>query len=280
MLAYGIPAYRLPAEVVRRQVAALEGMGITFRFGARVGGPGLSLRTLRSRHDGVFLATGAWLQKGLGLAHEDLLTPGLDFLRGIRRGTVTAAGRRVLVIGGGSVALDVAISALRLGAAEVTVACLERREEMPAFPEDIEQALRDQVQILPSWGPHRVLVRRGGLAGMELARCAAVFDDAGRFAPVLERGGRITVAADQVVLAIGQGPDLGYARGVPVTGRGLTAIDAETGATGMPGVFAGGDATGGPGHRGGGHSRRAAGGPGPRPAPGRSRDPARGEVRG
>jgi len=246
MLAYGIPAYRLPAEVVRRQVAALEGMGIAFRFGARVGAPGLSLRTVRSRHDGVFLATGAWVQKPLGLPHGELLTSGLAFLRGIRDGTVTSAGRRVLVIGGGSVALDVAISALRLGAGQVTVACLEKRDEMPAFPEDVEQALRERVQIMPSWGPHRALLRRGALAGMELARCTEVFDAAGRFAPVMDTGERVTVAADQVVLAIGQGPDLGYARGVPVTGRGVLAADPETGATGLPGVFAGGDATGGP----------------------------------
>jgi NADPH-dependent glutamate synthase beta subunit-like oxidoreductase/CO/xanthine dehydrogenase FAD-binding subunit len=245
MLAYGIPGYRLPADVLRRQVAALEGMGIAFRLGAKVGERGLSLRTLRARHDGVFLATGAWAQRTLNLAHEDLLTPGLGFLRGIRAGTVTAVGRRVLVIGGGSVALDVAISALRLGAGEVYVACLESRDTMPAFPEDVEQALQERVQLLPSWGPHRVLVHRGSLEGMELARCTAVFDGAGRFAPVLDRAERLTVAADQVVLAIGQGPDLAYAAGGPATSRGFLLCDAATGATGLAGVFAGGDAVGG-----------------------------------
>ncbi len=244
MLAYGIPAYRLPAEVVHRQVAALAGMGIAFRCGARVGDRGLSLRTLRARHDGVFLATGTWVQKALGMEHEELLASGLEFLRGIRQGTVRAVGRRVLVIGGGSVALDVAISALRLGAEEVTAACLESRETMPAFPEDVEQALRERVRLLPSWGPHRVLVRRGALAGMELARCSAVFDAAGRFAPILDGAELLTVAADQVILAIGQGPDLGYAAGVPVR-RGFLAADPESGATGLAGVFAAGDAAGG-----------------------------------
>ena len=154
-------------------------------------------------------------------------------------------GRRVLVIGGGSVALDVAISALRLGAEEVFVASLESREEMPAFPEDVEQALQERVQLLPSWGPQRVLVRRGALAGMELARCTSVFDAAGRFAPVLDRAERLTVAADQVVLAIGQGPELAYAAGGPATSRGWLRCDAATGATGTAGVFAGGDAVGG-----------------------------------
>jgi len=245
MLTYGIPAYRLPPEVVRRQVAALAGMGIVFRLGARVGERGLSLATLRRRHDGVFLATGAWVQKPLGLAHEELLTSGLDFLRGIREGTTTQVGRRVLVIGGGNVALDVAISALRMGAEDVTVACLEGREEMPAFAEDVEQARREQVQVLPSWGPRRVLIRRGRPAGMQLARCTSVFDAEGRFAPILDAGETRTVAADQIILAVGQGPDLGYA-GETLGATGRLAADPETGATGLDGVFAGGDAAGGP----------------------------------
>ena len=246
MLAYGIPAYRLAPEVVRRQVAALEAMGIAFRVGARVGERGLSLRTLRSRHDGVFLATGAWVQRRLGLAGEGLLTPGLDFLREARRGTAAAAAGRVLVVGGGSVAFDVAISALRLGAAEVTVACLEPSEGMPAFSEDLEQARREGVQIMPSWGPHRVVTRRGALAGLELARCTAVFDASGRFAPVLDRTQRITVAADRVILAIGQAADLAYAAGGPAVARGALAVDPDTGATSLAGVFAGGDAAGSP----------------------------------
>jgi len=244
MLVYGIPAYRLPPEVVHRQVAALEGMGITFRLGARIGTRGLSLATLRRRHDGVFLATGAWVQKKLGLPREELLTSGLGFLREIHEGAATSVGRRVLVIGGGNVALDLAISALRLGAKEVTAACLESREEMPAFPEDVEQALREKVQLLPSRGPRRVLVRRGKLAGMELVRCASVFDPAGRFAPVLDFSETQKVEADQVILAIGQGPDLSYA---PVrVGRGRLAAEPGTGATPLEGVFGGGDAAGGP----------------------------------
>ncbi len=245
MLVYGIPAYRLPPEVVRRQVAALAGMGIVFRLGARVGGRGLSLGTLRRRHDGVFLATGTWVQKTLGLAHEEMLTPGLDFLRGIHEGRVTRVGRRVLVIGGGNVALDVAISALRLGAEKVTVACLESREEMPAFPEDVEQALCEQVQVLPSWGPRRVLIRGGRLAGMQLGRCTSVFDADGRFAPILDPGETRTIQTDQVILAIGQGPDLTYA-GETLGRTGRLAADPETGATVLRGVFAGGDATGEP----------------------------------
>lgn len=243
MLTYGIPAYRLPAEVVRRQVAALEGMGITFCLNARIGGRGLSLATLRRRHAAVFLATGTWVPRRLGLAGEELLDQGLDLLRNVREGHRPAVGRRVLVIGGGSVALDVAISAARLGAEHVTVACLEARDTMPAFSEDVEQALAEKVEILPSWGPHRVLARRGALTGVELARCTAVFDATGRFAPVLDKRERCTIAADQVFLAIGQQADLAYAPAALRRGAGLAV--SPDGTTALPGVFAGGDAVGG-----------------------------------
>ena len=139
---------------------------------------------------------------------------------------------------------------------------------MPAFPEDVEQALRERVQVMPSWGPHRVVVRRGALAGMELARCSRVFDAAGRFAPVMDESERVTVAADQVVLAIGQGPDLGYARGVPVTGRGLPGGRSRNRGHRAAGGVRRGRPHRGPGHGGGGHRRREACRPVPRPAPG------------
>ena len=246
MLTYAIPAYRLPKDVVRRQVAAFARMGITFRLGEAVGEGGTALAALRKSFDGVFLGTGAWRQKRLGLEHEELLASGFDFLLGIQRGNGKSAGRHVLVIGGGNVAVDVAISALRLGAKEVTMACLERRDEMPAFPEDIDQALLERVKIMPSWGPHRVLLRGRLLAGLELVRCTAVFDAQGRFAPTFDPATKTTVNADQVLTAIGLGVDLSYAGQLLKVERNLPVVDKETGATSVRGVFAGGDMTVGP----------------------------------
>jgi NADPH-dependent glutamate synthase beta subunit-like oxidoreductase len=246
MLTYGIPAYRLPKDVVRRQVAAFARMGIVFRLGEAVGEKGTTLAALRKSFDGVFLGTGAWRQKKLGLEHEELLTPGFDFLLGIQRGTVKSPGRHVLVIGGGNVAVDVAISALRLGAKDVTMACLERRDEMPAFPEDIDQALLERVKIMPSWGPHRVLLEGSALAGLELVRCTAVFDAQGRFAPTFDPATKATVHADQVLTAIGLGVDLSYAGQYLKVERNVAVVDKETGATSVRGVFAGGDMTIGP----------------------------------
>jgi NADPH-dependent glutamate synthase beta subunit-like oxidoreductase/CO/xanthine dehydrogenase FAD-binding subunit len=241
MLRYCIPAYRLPKDVVQRQVAALRAMGIEFKLGVTVGKE-LPLSRLRKSHDAVFLAPGAWRQKTLGLEQEALLQSGLDFLIEVQNGRRGAPGRKVLVIGGGSVAVDVAITARRLGAERVTMACLEARDSMPAFAEDLELALEEQIALLPSWGPHRILTRGGTLTGMELRRCTSVFDAEGRFRPTYDPGETMTVEADCVMLAIGQGTDLDLGDRALATARGLIVADEETQATNLPGVFAGGDA--------------------------------------
>ena len=246
MLTYSIPAYRMPKDVMAAQVRALEGMGIRFELGAALGGGGASLHDLRERYEGLFLATGLWNGKSLRLEKGELLDSGLKFLIGVQVGgsAQPSVGERVLVIGGGSVAVDVALTARRLGATEVSMACLESLETMPAIPEDVEQALEEGITILPSWGPHRVLEQDGRLTGMELVRCTAVFDKGGRFAPAFDATVTTVVAADQILVAIGQAADLSYAEPWLNTERGLLAAAKVTGATAMPGVFAGGDVTG------------------------------------
>ena len=245
MLTYSIPAYRLPKAVVRAQVKALEHMGIQFKTGARVGQAGLTLPDLRARFDSLFLATGLWNGKKLRLEKSDLLELGLEFLLNIQMGKEQVVGERVLVIGGGSVAIDVAIGARRSGARQVTMACLESLETMPAIPEDLAQAHEEGITIQPSWGPLRVIEREGKLAGMELVRCTSVFDQNGRFAPAFDPAVTTTVEADQVLLAIGQASDLSYLGTWLPTERGMIRAERETGATSLPGVFAGGDVTGG-----------------------------------
>jgi NADPH-dependent glutamate synthase beta subunit-like oxidoreductase len=246
MLTYSIPAYRMPKDVMAAQVRALEGMGIRFELGAALGGDGASLHDLKERHDALFLATGLWNGKSLRLEKGELLDSGLKFLIGVQVGgsAQPSVGKRVLVIGGGSVAVDVALTARRLGATEVSMAYLESLETMPAMPEDVEQALEDGITILPSWGPQRVLEQDGKLTGMELVRCTAVFDKDGRFAPAFDTAVTTVVAADQILVAIGQAADTSYAAPWLNTERGLLAADKVTGATAIPGVFAGGDVTG------------------------------------
>ena len=244
MLSYSIPAYRLPKSVVRTQVSALEGMGIQFKLGACIGPDGLTLQDLRATCQAVFLATGLWNGKKLRVEKGELLDSGLEFLINVQTGNAKPVGQRVLVIGGGSVAVDVAITARRSGAQQVTMACLESLETMPAIPDDIVQAHEEGITILPSWGPQRVVEQDGKLVGMELVRCASVFDEHGRFAPVFDNAVKTIVEVDQVLVAIGQSADLSYAGSSLSTARGMIVAEKETAATSLDGVFAGGDVTG------------------------------------
>ena len=185
-----------------------------------------------------------WNGKSLRLERGELLDSGLEFLIDLQRGVERPVGERVLVIGGGSVAVDVAITARRSGARQVSMACLESLETMPAIPEDIEQAHEEGITILPSWGPQRVVERDGVLTGMAFVRCTSVFDKDGRFAPSFDPAVTTVFEADQVLVAIGQAADLAYAGPALRTERGMIVIDRMTGATSLEGVFAGGDVTG------------------------------------
>lgn len=252
MLAYGIPAYRMPKEKVADLVAAYEAMGVAFEVSAEVGRGELTIDALKSRFDAVFLATGAWQQKTVSIPGAELLDSGLDFLFDIQKNLRTSPGEKVLVIGGGNVAVDVAISALRLGAKDVTMACLEAREIMPAFPEDLEEALREGVKLLPSWGPLAARGRDGRSVAMDLVRCSSVFDSSGAFRPTFDPSRTMSLEADRIFLAIGQGADLSYAGDSVRAGdgfrieRGLIVVNKEDQSTSATGVFAGGDATSGP----------------------------------
>jgi NADPH-dependent glutamate synthase beta subunit-like oxidoreductase/CO/xanthine dehydrogenase FAD-binding subunit len=275
VLTYGIPPYRLPKEVVKKQVKALEGMGIQFKLKAKIGenkdltnnsslrGPetspkqseindlqpglnskkDLTLEDLRRDYNAVFCATGAWGQRSLGIKDEELLTSGLDFLTQVNRGLRKIPAEKVLVIGGGSVAMDVAISACRLGVKQVVVACLESREEMPALKAEIEQAVREGIRLMPSWGPYKVLKENDRISGMELVRCTSVYDSQKRFSPAYDNIVTERVEADQVILAIGQKPDLSFVESSLEIKQGLISVNLDTQATGSSGVFAGGDAT-------------------------------------
>jgi len=245
MLTYAIPAYRLPRNLVRKQVKALQGTGIKFRLQFEIGND-TTLKDIRNNFDAVFLATGGWGQRPLGIKDEGLLISGLDWLEKVNSGLSKAPGKKVLVIGGGNVAVDVAITAKRLGAADVTMACLECREEMPAIASEIEQALAEGVHLMPSWGPDQILQENDHIQGMQLVRCTSVFDARGCFAPAFNKAKGTRVDADSIILAIGQRADLSFIGPALKTGRGLIAVDPDTQETNAAGVFAGGDVATGP----------------------------------
>jgi NADPH-dependent glutamate synthase beta subunit-like oxidoreductase/CO/xanthine dehydrogenase FAD-binding subunit len=243
MLFYDIPAYRLPDEIIKKQIKVLENMGVEIQLGVDVG-KNISLEDLQNKFDSLFLACGVQKQSTLEIERKELLLSGLDFLSKARLGKAEVSPR-VLVIGGGNVAIDVATVASRLGADEVYVASLESREEMPAFKSEVEAAVAEGINLLPSWGPYRIFEVNGKVTGMELVRCTSVYNDECVFSPAFDDNDKKTVEVDQIILAIGQKSDLSFIDpefSVNIE-RGLILVDPETLATSMPGVFAGGDIT-------------------------------------
>ncbi len=250
MMLFGIPDYRLPREVVEKEIKQILDAGIELKTEKKLGRD-FDLDQLKTDgYEAVFLAIGAQLSRKIDLVGSNLndVFWGLDFLFKINEGKEIALKDRVLVVGGGNVAIDVALTALRLGAKEVTMACLERREEMPANPWEIEEAIEEGVKIMPSWGPKRILRDNGKVSGIELIRCTSVFDNQGNFCPTFANI-KETVMADQVILAIGQATDLSFFDDkVPLrVEKGLIMIDEKTLETDAPGIFAGGDVAKAPG---------------------------------
>jgi NADPH-dependent glutamate synthase beta subunit-like oxidoreductase/Pyruvate/2-oxoacid:ferredoxin oxidoreductase delta subunit len=252
MLLYGIPRYRVPFEVARREIEQILARGIELRTNSPVGQDSdISLAKLRGEYDAVFLGVGAQASKRIRIEGSELkgVLWGLDFLREVNLGAWpgTRLGR-VVVVGGGNVAMDVALTATRLGAKEIQIACLESRAEMPAFESEIAQACEEGAQLHPSWGPKRV-IGNGKVSGIELVRCTRVFDDSGRFNPSFDPSVTTTLEADTVILAIGQSTDfsfLGESVKELKTDRATIRADENSLATPLPGIFAGGEAVSGP----------------------------------
>ena len=245
-LSYAIPAYRLPKEIVRRFVGALEHMGVAFRCGCSVG-TDIQLEEIYQDSDGVMLDTGTWKRPLIGLAGEELTRFGLEFLVDVNNYILEKPGSDVVVVGGGNVAMDVAITAKRLGAPNVTMVCLEQRDGMPANEEEVTRALEEGVVIQNGWGPKEVLRRDGAVSGIVFKSCPRVLDETGRFNPVYDEDKLLTLDADIILMAIGQKSDLEFLNGAyeVETERGrIKALEGNR--TSVDGIFAGGDVTTGP----------------------------------
>jgi NADH-quinone oxidoreductase subunit F len=174
---------------------------------------------------------------------------GLSFLKDIRMGAEISLKGNTVVVGGGNVAIDVARTALRVGSDDVQIFCLESREEMPAWEKEIEEALDEGIAINTSWGPSSIINTNGSVSGIEFVRCVSVFDDEGNFNPGFDESVTQTVSADNVIISIGQAPDPSFLSEDGQLERalwGTLAVDENTLATNIPGIFAGGDFTTGP----------------------------------
>jgi len=291
MMRLGIPEYRLPRDVLQAQIREILDLGPELRLNARLGRD-FSLADLRAQgFKAVLLAFGLHRSRELNLPGNDLdgVVKGIDFLLNVNLGYRFSIGKKVVVIGGGNVAIDVARTAmreqqkqagesasesalpdrlsasemdvamkefmdvsraaLRMGAREVHLVCLESRDEMPASEEEIEEGMNEGIRIHPSLGPKQFVGKNGKLTGLQTIHCTSVFDAQRRFNPTFEPGTEAVIPCDTVILAIGQASDISFLSpqdGIETTRQGTVKIDPETLMTTGPGVFAAGDIAFGP----------------------------------
>jgi NADPH-dependent glutamate synthase beta subunit-like oxidoreductase len=240
LLRVGIPAYRLPDEILDREIADIEKMGVEFVLGSRVGKDAPFAKMLA--YDAVFVATGVLANRALDVPGEDAegVMPGLALLTRTALGEKVKVGKRVAVIGGGNSAVDAARVARRLGA-QVTIFYRRTEVEMPAFEDEVEDAKAEGVKLEILTAPKRIIVEDGAVAGLELQRMTlGEPDESGRRRPVVLSGTEFIAPCDMVLTAIGEVGDLSFLPDEVKREWGKIKID-DFGLTSHPAVFAGGD---------------------------------------
>ncbi len=248
MLMVGIPEYRLPKEVVLKEISYIEKLGVQIKCGVQVG-KDIPASQLKEKYDAIFIGVGAHQGLGLRVPGEDLkgVIQGVDFLRQVNLGEKVSLPDEVAVIGGGNTALDCARTAKRLGAKKVTIYYRRTRAEMPAAQEEVQAAEDEGIGLELLTTPVRFL-GNGKVTEMEMVRMKLGESDAsGRPRPVPIDGSEYRVASSMVIAALGQAPKVDFIKelGVAVSSRGTVEIDAS-GATNVKGIYAGGDAVTGP----------------------------------
>ncbi len=260
MLAMGVPEYRLPREVIQREVSVIEALGAEIRCNSRIGAD-VTFRTLREEFAAVIIAVGAKRSRSLGLPGEPgpAVFGGVDFLRSVALGESLALGSDVIVIGGGNVAYDVARTVVRQaaydtarmaarlpGTRRVRLVSLETLEEMPADTLEILEGEQEGIERVSGWGP--VAIRRGDggeVSGLEIKRCVRVYDDQRRFSPQFDEEDKQFLEGDTVLIAAGQAPDLSFLEDggtdVEQFRPGWPKVDPATLMTTAQGVFIAGD---------------------------------------
>ncbi len=248
MMAVGIPEYRLPRDILNEEIERIKSLGVEIKLNTKVGPDGIPLEELRQKHDAVLLALGAHKGLRLNIPGEELegVFPGVEFIRKANLGEPVKVGEKVVVIGGGNVAIDASRIARRLGAKKVTILYRRSRAEMPASPWEVADAEEEGVEIQFLVAPTRILGENGRVTGIECIRMQLGEPDAsGRRRPIPIEGSEFVVEADTVIPAIGQAVEA-EGLGVEVTKGGTLGFNPLTMETGIPGVFAAGDAAIGP----------------------------------
>ena len=252
MLRAGIPEYRLPREVLDRDIEVITHLGVEIKTSTPIG-PELTVDGLFEQgYKAVYLATGAHKGMKMGIAGEEAegVRQGVDFLREINLTGKAVVGKRVAIVGGGNVAIDVARCALRLGAEDVNILYRRTRAEMPAWEEEVQAAEDEGATVTYMTAPEEVLTDNGKVVGLRCVRMKMGAPDAsGRKSPVPLYKGEHDIRIDQLIVAIGQRPALSGVKdvvGLNFSLKGTIEVDPITYATGREGVFAGGDVQSGP----------------------------------
>lgn len=260
MLAVGVPAYRLPRELIEKEVEVIRELGVDIKCGVRIGRD-LNFAQIRKENAAVIVAVGAKSSRSLGLKGEDGpgVFGGVDILRSVSLGEPLSIGNDIVVIGGGNVAYDVARTVVRQvafdtartaarlsGTTRVRLVSLESGEEMPADTVEILEGDEEGVERLNGWGPLSIVRGKDGkVKGVEFQKCISVYDSERRFSPVFDSRELMTLDCDTVLLAVGQSPLLDFladgGSDIELSPGGWPAIDPATLQTSAPGVFVSGD---------------------------------------
>ncbi len=242
MLRIGIPDYRLPKDILKREIKKLEEMGIEMETGVRINNP----YDLLEKYDSIFIATGAHISRKMGIPGEDLdgVISGLEFLRKINLGEKVKIGKKVAVIGGGNTAVDAARCAMRLGA-EAKILYRRSRNEMPAIESEVEEAEKEGIKIEFLTAPVKVIGENHRVSALECIRMElGEPDESGRRRPIPIKGSEFTLDFDTIISAIGEKVDLNLFEKIETTSWGVK-ID-KFGRTSEKKIFAGGDCVTGP----------------------------------
>lgn len=249
MLRYGIPSYKLEKDVIAAEIDVMREMGVEIKTGVEVG-KDVTLKELREQgYKAFYIAIGCSAGRRPGVPGDDAegTTTAIDYLREANTGKTSYTGR-VVVVGGGNVAIDAARVSARSGAGEVHMLCLESEAEMPAADDEVREANEDGVKIQNGWGPKEVLTENGKVTGIIFKKCTSVKNAEGRFAPTYDENETIRIDCDRVIFAVGQRSVWGnLLEGENVTFNGPAIVaDKLTYQTGQPDIFVGGDVYTGP----------------------------------
>ncbi|MEW6377958.1 MAG: FAD-dependent oxidoreductase [Thermodesulfobacteriota bacterium] len=246
MLYAGIPSYRLPREILEKEVKTIQSLGVEIKTNSPIG-PNLTFDNLfKEGYRAIFLAVGAHQDQKLGIPGEENpnVIPGVVFLRKANLGQKVEVGQRVAVIGGGNVAIDAARTSMRMGAKEVTIIYRRSRNEMPAYEEDVEEAEAEGIRFQFLTAPTEIVMKSKETISLRCIKMELGETDAsGRRRPIPIQGSDFLVEVDTVIPAIGQTPDLSFLKGMGIetTPQGTIKVDPITLKTSMEGIFAGGD---------------------------------------